>query len=128
KQRNLAVELMNKLLREEIKAYSRTNIVKSEEFSKKMKRIMDQYRQIQMDNAESLDEFIGHHHDNEVNRVIDELLDLARDIVKADKIGKEIGLTKEETSFYHAITSPEAVKDFYEDDILIEMAKELTKE
>ncbi len=128
KQRNLAVELMNKLLREEIKLYSRTNIVKSEEFSKKMKRIMDHYRQIQIDNAESLDEFIRQHHDNEVNKVIDELLDLARDIVKADKIGEEIGLTKEETSFYHAITSPQAVKDFYEDDILIEMAKELTKE
>ncbi len=128
KQRNLAVELMNKLLREEIKVYSRTNIVKSEEFSKKMKRIMDHYRQIQIDNAESLDEFIRQHYDNEVNRVKNELLDLARDLVEADKIGAGIGLTKEETSFYHAITSPQAVKDFYEDDILIKIAKELTKE
>ena len=128
KYRNLAIELMNKLLKEEIRAYSRTNIVKSEEFSKRMKRIMEKYRQIQIENAESLDEFIKQHYDNEMNKVIDELLEMARDIVRADKIGEEIGLTREETSFYHAITSPERVKDFYEDEVLIEMAKELTKE
>ena len=57
KQKNLAIELMNKLLREEIKMYARTNIVKAEEFSKRMRRIMEGYRKNQIENAESLDEF-----------------------------------------------------------------------
>ncbi len=128
KQKNLAIELMNKLLREEIKMYAKTNIVKAEEFSKRMRRIMANYRKNQIDNAESLDEFLKQHHDEEMNKVIDELLEMARDIVEADKIGEEIGLTKEETSFYHALTSPAIIKDLYEDEILIEMARELTNE
>lgn len=128
KQKNLAVELMNKLLREEIRLYARTNIVKAEEFSQRMRRIMEEYRQSQLENAASLDEFIQEYHDNEMNRIIDELLEMARDIVRADKLGEEIGLTQEEASFYHAIISPEAVKDFYEDEVLIEMARELTNE
>src|SRR5699024_3025635 len=117
KQRNLAIELMNKLLKEEIKVYSRTNIVKSEEFSKRMRRIMEQYRQLQIENAESLDDFVKEHRDSEIDGVIDELLEMARDIVKADKIGEEIRLTKEDTYFYHAITSPDIVKDFNEDKV-----------
>ncbi len=128
KQKNLAVELMNKLLREEIRLYARTNIVKAEEFSQRMRRIMEEYRQSQLENAASLDEFIQEYHDNEMNRIIDELLEMARDIVRADKLGEEIGLTQEEASFYHAIISPKAVKDFYEDEVLIEMARELTNE
>ena len=128
KQKNLAIELMNKLLREEIKMYGRTDIVKAEEFSKRMRRIMDTYRKNQVANAESLDEFIKLHHDEEMNKVIEELLQMARDIVEADKIGESIGLTKEETSFYHALTSPDIIKDLYEDTTLIEMARELTNE
>jgi len=128
KQKNLAIELMNKLLREEIKAFGQTNIVKAEEFSKRMRKIMERYRQNQLDNAESLDEFLKHHHNDELNEVIDELVTMARELVEADKIGEDIGLTKEEASFYHALISPELVKDLYEDNTLIEMAKELTNE
>lgn len=128
KQKNLVIELMNKLLREEVKIYARTNIVKAEEFSKRMRRIMDQYRRSQLENAESLDEFLKRHHEEEMQKIIDELLEMARDIIRADKLGEEIGLTREETSFYHAIISPESVRDFYEDKVLIEMARELTRE
>src|SRR5699024_8154572 len=128
KQKNLAIELMNKLLREEIKAFGQTNIVKAEEFSKRMRKIMERYRQNQLGNAESLDEFLKHHHNDELNEVIDELVTMARELVEADKIGEDIGLTKEEASFYHALISPELVKDLYEDNTLIEMAKELTNE
>lgn len=108
--------------------YAKTDIVKAEEFSKRMRKIMEGYRKNQIANAESLDEFLERHYDEEMNKIIDELLEMARDIVAADKIGEGIGLTKEETSFYHAITSPEIVKDFYDDKVLIEMARELTNE
>lgn len=128
KQKNLALELMNKLLREEIRMFAKTNIVKAEEFSKRMRRIMKKYRQNQLDNAEALDEFSSFQREEETDKLIDELVGIAKDIVKADKEGEGIGLTKEETSFYHALVSPDIVKEMYEDETLIEMAKELTSE
>lgn len=164
KQKNLAIELMHKLLREEISVYSRTDVAKSEEFSKRMKRIMDRYRRDQITNAESLNILLRERQKNEsyvrrvsgveqhggenytkktdepqaqyederyieeLNKVIEDLISMAKDIVDADKYGEEMGLTREELSFYHALTSPKAVKDFYEDETLVEMAKELTRE
>lgn len=128
KQKNLVIELINKLIKEEIKAYAKTNIVKAEEFSERIRRIMEQYRKSQLENAESLDEFLKKHHEKQIQEIIDELLAMARDMLAADKLGDRIGLSEEETSFYYAITSPESVKDYYEDQVLIEMAKELTRE
>ncbi len=128
KHKNLAIELMNKLLKEEIKLYAKTALVKAEEFSKRIKKIMDSYRKKQIENAESLDEFIQRHHDEEMDKIIEDLIDLAREVVQADKIGEGIGLTKEETSFYYALISPDMIKEMYEDEVLIEMAKELTDE
>lgn len=125
KQKNLAVELMNKLLKEEINLYSRTDIVKSEEFSKKLKKIMERYRKNQIASAESLDELINKQNE-EINKIIEDLINMAKDIAQADKAGEDLGLTKEELSFYHALTFTEKVEDFYEDEVLIEMAKELT--
>jgi type I restriction enzyme R subunit len=127
KQKNLVVELMQKLLREEIKLSARTNIVKAEEFSKKMRRIMEQYRKSQLENAESLDEFLKEHHDDEIQKIIDELIDLARELIDRDGTGTAHGLTMEEESFYYAIAMPESIKDYYEDQVLVEMARELTK-
>lgn len=68
------------------------------------------------------------HHDEEMDKVIDKLLKMARDIVGADKMKEGIGLTKEETSFYHAIASPDIIKDLYKDQTLIEMVRKLTTE
>src|SRR5699024_1089686 len=93
-----------------------------------MGRSMESYRKNQIENDGSLDEFIIKHEDNQIDEVIDELLKMAKDLVKADKLGEEIGLTREETSFYHALTSPDTVKDLYEDEVLMKMAKELTNE
>lgn len=50
---------------------------------------------------------------------------MAKNHIEADEIGEEIGLTREETPFYHILTSPELVKDMYKDETLIEMAREL---
>lgn len=147
KQKNLAIELMHKLLKEEVKLYSRTDIVKSEEFSKRIKRVMEEYRRSQIANARSLDELYQKSHrdrhysssqeetENEyhverddINRIIESLINIARDIVEADKNGDRMGLTKEELSFYHALTFKETIEEYYEDEVLVEMAKELTRE
>jgi len=110
KEKNLAAELLKKLLREQITAYKRTNLVQAEKFSQRMQRIMNAYRNGQLTNAE----------------VIEELQKMAADIAKAHGEGEDLGLSQEELAFYDAITKPEAVKDFFTNDQLCEMTKELT--
>lgn len=112
KEKNLAAELLKKLLMEQISAYQRTNLVQAEKFSERMLRIMNLYRNGQLTNAE----------------VIDELRKMADDIAKAHKVGDDLGLTAEELAFYDAITKPEAVKDFFSHDELKQMTQELTDE
>jgi len=110
KEKNLAAELLKKLLNEQIAAYQRTNLVQAEKFSERMQRIMNTYRNGQLTNAE----------------VIEELRKMASDIAKARQEGDELGLSQEELAFYDAITKPEAVKDFFTNDQLCDMTKELT--
>ncbi len=110
-QKNLAAELLKKLIAEQISVYKRTNLVKSELFSEKMGRLMNAYRNGQLTNAE----------------VIDELLKMAGDIAKDHKAGEEMGLTMEEKAFYDALLKPEAIKDFYSNDDLVQITKELTR-
>ena len=59
-------------------------------------------------------------------QVIAEMLKLARQIAEAQKEGEELGLTADELAFYDALTKPQAIKDFYENDELIAITKELT--
>ena len=60
-------------------------------------------------------------------QVIEELLNLAKQIATAQKEGDDLGLNAEEAAFYDALTRPQAVKDFYENDELIAITKELTE-
>ncbi|NLP17535.1 MAG: DUF3387 domain-containing protein, partial [Firmicutes bacterium] len=77
-----------------------------------------------------LDGSVSGHRDyaGELNKIIKELIIIAQELIAADKAGDEIGLTKEELSFYHAITFTGTIKNLYEDDVLIKMAQELAKE
>lgn len=111
KERNLAVELLKKLIAEQIHIYRRTNIVKSEKFSEIIQRTMNAYLNGMLTNEQ----------------VIEELLRLARDISDANKEGDELGLTADELAFYDALTKPQAIKDFYENDELIAITKELAE-
>lgn len=111
-QKNLAVEMLQKLLADEIRVYKRTNLVKSQLFSEKMEALMRRYRNSLITNAE----------------VIAELMKLAEDIREAHKEGNELGLSAEELAFYDAITKPENIKDFYTNDQLKEMTRELTEQ
>ncbi len=60
-------------------------------------------------------------------QVIEELMKLAQQIQNDRQAGEELGLTDEEMAFYDALTRPEAIKDFYKNDELIALTKELTE-
>ena len=110
KEKNLAVELLKKLISEQVSVYRRTNIVKSEKFSEIIQSAMNRYLNGMLTNEE----------------VIQELLKLAKDIAAAAAEGEKLGLTADELAFYDALTKPQAIKDFYEHDELIAITKELT--
>lgn len=59
--------------------------------------------------------------------VIEELLKLAKEIAAANAEGEKLGLTADELAFYDALTKPQAIKDFYEHQELIDLTKELTE-
>lgn len=111
KEKNLAVELLKKLIAEQIQIYRRSNIVKSEKFSEIIQGVMNRYLNGMLTNEE----------------VIEELLKMAQQIQDARKAGDELGLSEDELAFYDALTKPQAIKDFYENDELIAITKELTE-
>lgn len=111
KEKNIAAELLAKLLQVRVKTYQRTNIVKSEQFSKLLTETLSRYLKGLITNEE----------------VIQELLTLAMEMSNAENEGNELGLTVEEKAFYDALTRPEAVRDFYENDQLVALTKELTE-
>jgi len=111
KEKNLAVELLKRLIAEQISIYRRTNVVKSEKFSEIIQEAMNRYLNGMLTNEQ----------------VIEELLNLAKQIAAAQKEGDDLGLDAEEAAFYDALTRPQAVKDFYENDELIAITKELTE-
>ena len=61
------------------------------------------------------------------DEVIKELLEAAELIAKAHQAGDALGLTQEELAFYDALTRPQAIKDFYENETLVQMTRELTE-
>lgn len=109
KEKNLAVELLKKLIAEQVSVYRRTNIVKSEKFSEIMQRSLNAYLNGMLTNEE----------------VIEEMLKLAKQIAAAHQEGDRLGLTADELAFYDALTKPQAIKDFYENEELIAITKEL---
>lgn len=111
KEKNLAVELLKKLIAEQVQIYRRTNVVKSEKFSEIIQGVMNRYLNGMLTNEE----------------VIEELLKMAQQIREAHDAGDELGLSEDELAFYDALTKPQAIKDFYENDELIAITKELTE-
>ncbi len=111
KEKNLAVELLKKLIAEQVSVYRRTNIVKSVKFSEIMQRSLKAYLNGMLTNEE----------------VIEEMLKLAKQIVAAQKEGDQLGLTTDELAFYDALTKPQAIKDFYKNEELIAITKELAE-
>ena len=110
KEKNIAIELLKKLLAEKVTIYQKTNLVQAEKFSDLLNRALSNYLKGLLTNEE----------------VIQELLKLAAEISESENQGNELGLTAEEKSFYDALTKPRAVQDIYTNEQLVAMTKELT--
>jgi type I restriction enzyme R subunit len=110
-EKNISVELLKKLIAEQVYVYKRTNVVKSQEFSAMLDRVVKSYLNGMLSNEE----------------VIEELMKMAQDISNAHKAGDAMGLSDEELAFYDALTKPEAIKDLYSNEELIAITKELTE-
>ena len=109
KEKNLAIELLKRLISNQVSVYRRTNVVKSEKFSEIMQRSLNAYLNGMLTNEE----------------VIAEMLKLAKQIAADRQEGEKLGLTADELAFYDALVKPQAIKDFYENDELISITKEL---
>ena len=111
KERNLAVEMLKTLLKEQLRKYRVTDLVKSERFSEMMHETFNRYVNGLIDNE----------------KVIAELLRIAREIAEAKEADGKLGLSEEEAAFYSALTKPRAIKDFYTNDQLMALTRELTE-
>ena len=110
KERNLAVELLTKLMKEKIKQQQKTNIIQSDLFSDMLNKSLSNYLKGLLTNEE----------------VIEELLKMAQQMKHAEDEGNDLGLTAEEKAFYDALSTPEGVRQAYSDDEFVALTKELT--
>lgn len=111
KQKNLAVELLNRLLKGSIKTFSRRNLVQSKKFSELLEAAIRKYQNRAI----------------ETTQVIMELIELAKQISEAEKRGESTGLTPDELAFYDALADNESAKEIMGEDILKQIARDLTQ-
>ena len=111
KHKNIAAEMLRKLLEDNIRVFARTGVVKSQLFSEKMQKLLKIYNNRLITSAE----------------VIEELLNLSREMTEAYKAGDEKGLSVEELAFYDALAADSEVLKKMQDEVLVEMAQELTE-
>ena len=112
REKNLAVQLLEKLLKERIRKYERTNVVQSQKFSEMLNMALSNYLKGMLTNEE----------------VIEELLKMAAEIKNNEQEGDKLGLTVEEKAFYDALTSPEGIRDAFSNEDFIALTKELTEQ
>lgn len=110
KHKNLALEMLKKLLEGNIKSMEKRNLVKSEKYSDKLKKALNKYRNQAITNAE----------------VMEELIRMAREMKRSREEEDDLGLSDEEIAFYDALTSEEIVKELMDDETLKKIANELT--
>ena len=111
KHKNIAAEMLRKLLEDNIRVFARTGVVKSQLFSEKMQKLLKIYNNRLITSAE----------------VIEELLNLSREMTEAYKAGDEKGLSVEELAFYDALAADPEVLKKMQDEVLVDMAQELTE-
>lgn len=109
KHRNVAAELLEKLLNDEIKVRSKRNLVQSQLFSDKLKQTLNAY----------------HNRAIATHEVIEELIRLAKEMEAAQKRGEELGLNDDEIAFYDALATNESALTAMGDDKLKVIATEL---
>ena len=109
KHKNVAAELLEKLLKDELKVRSKRNLVQSQIFSDKLKKTLNAY----------------HNRAISTMQVIEELIKLAKDLDAATKRGEDLGLTDDEVAFYDALASNDSAKQAMGDAKLKVIAAEL---
>lgn len=109
KQRNLAVEVLKKLLRDEIAVRSKFNLVQSKSLMDMLESSIQRYQNKLISTADILEELIQH----------------ARDIRAADQRGEKMGLSKDELAFYDAVAQNKSAKELLGDEVLLKLARVL---
>ncbi len=110
--KNLAVELLNKLLNDQIKSRAKKNLVQSRSFAELLQEAIIKYQNRTIEAA----------------KILEELLELAREIRKAQSRGEELGLNDDEIAFYDALTTNKSAVEIMGDETLKKIAKELVRE
>lgn len=108
-QKNLAYEVLKKLLHNEIKTRSRRNLIQGKSFAEMLERAINEYKNRGIDTVQ----------------VIEELIELARKMRDADKRGESLGLSEEEIAFYDVLADNESAAEVLGNEILRLMAAEL---
>ncbi len=110
-QRNLALELLKKLLNDEIKTRSRKNVVQARSFAEMLEQDINKYQNRTIEAAE----------------VIQEMIRIAKDLREAQKRGESLGLNDEEVAFYYALADNGSARDVMGDEKLRFLSQELLK-
>lgn len=110
KQKNLAMDMLQKLLKEEIRSSAKTNLVQSRKFSEMLENAVRRYQ------SRSI----------EAVQVIEELLGIARNMREEKEHEQELDMSPEEIAFYSALAENDSAVEVLGDDTLREMAAELT--
>ncbi|AQX49237.1 type I restriction endonuclease subunit R [Elizabethkingia anophelis] len=108
--KNVALEVLKKLLNDEIKSRSKSNMVQSKKLLEMLEQSINRYHNKILTAAE----------------VIDELIRLSKDIVEMDSEPKKLGLSEYEYAFYTAVSNNESAKELLQQEKLRELAVELT--
>ena len=111
KQRNLAVELLRKLLKGELAVRRRKNVVQARSFAEMLEQTIRRYGNRAVEAAQ----------------VIDELIQLARDMREANARGEALGLSEDELAFYDALETNDSAVQVLGDETLRDIARELVK-
>jgi type I restriction enzyme R subunit len=109
--RNLALEVLQKLLNDEIKTRSKRNVVESKKFSERLEEAVRKYQNRSIETAQ----------------VIEELIGLAREMNEAQQRGEALGLTEDEVAFYDALEVNDSAVQVLGDDTLRTIARELVQ-
>ena len=111
KQRNLAVELLRKLLKGELAVRRRKNVVQARSFAEMLEQTIHRYGNRAVEAAQ----------------VIEELIQLARDMREANARGEALGLTEDELAFYDALETNDSAVHVLGDETLRDIARELVE-
>ena len=110
-QRNLAVELLQKLLKGELATRRRKNVVQARSFAEMLEQTLRRYQNRAIEAAQ----------------VIEELISLAREMREANARGEQLGLTEDELAFYDALETNDSAVQVLGDETLRDIARELVE-